>query len=464
MIKRCCRKVSSLRSIIVWVGLVLNFSSNLGFSQADPTAGVLILKAKDLSAGFDGPVQETKAKELYRKAARLGDPRALAWEAWQAHYQGQTNEARAAFLKIENTLKEMAKNNLPEAKRSLANSWGILFPKEKGAEAFRLMQEVSTEASRFEQYDLGWFYELGVGTKVDLAKALDLYSQSADAGNAYAVDAIGLLYEQGKGVPKDPAEAIRWYTRAADRGDGWAMNRLASCYENGAGVEKSYEKAFETYRKSAELGDEWGQNNLGNCYYHGRGTRKDYKKAYEWYKKSAEQGNGAAMVNLGFYHENGIGITQDEAEAVRWYQKAAERGNGAAFIRLGVCYENGRGIEKDTRKALAAYLEAAEEKEFWAEDNVARCYTEGIGTPKNPEEARKWYGRMRIKLEEESKKNEAWAWDNLGRFLLLAKTSSRQAKALEKLWSRLHPYDCPELVTLSGRAASAYARWVYAST
>ena len=49
-------------------------------------------------------------------------------------------------------------------------------------------------------------------------------------------------------------------------------------------------------------------------------------------------------------------------------------------------------------------------------------------------------------------------------FLLLAKTSSRQAKVLEKLWSRLHPYDCPELITLSGRAASAYARWVRAST
>jgi len=421
-----------LKSKIVCVGLVLIFLSNFGFSQADPTAGVLILKAKNLSSGFDGPVQETKAKELYRKAARLGDPRALAWEAWQAHYQGQTNEARAAFLKIENTLKEMATNNVPEAKRSLANSWGILFPAEKGAEAFRLMQEVSTEASSFEQYDLAWFYELGVGTKVELAKAFDLYRQSAHAGNAYAVDAIGLLYEQGKGVPKDPAEAIRWYTRAADRGDGWAMNRLASCYENGAGVEKSNEKAFETYRKSAELGDEWGQNNLANCYYHGRGTGKDYKKAYEWYKKSAEQGNGAAMVSLGFYHENGIGITQDKAEAVRWYQKAAERGNGAAFIRLGVCYENGRGIEKDTSKALAAYLRAAEKKEFWAEENVARCYAQGIGTPKNPEEARKWYSRMRIKLEEETKKNEAWAWDNLGRFYFNGLGVEKDyAKALE---------------------------------
>ena len=49
-------------------------------------------------------------------------------------------------------------------------------------------------------------------------------------------------------------------------------------------------------------------------------------------------------------------------------------------------------------------------------------------------------------------------------FLLLAKTSTGKAAALEKLWSRLHPYDCPELVTLSGRAAAAYARWVRIST
>ncbi|MFM8653775.1 MAG: divalent-cation tolerance protein CutA [Verrucomicrobiota bacterium] len=48
-------------------------------------------------------------------------------------------------------------------------------------------------------------------------------------------------------------------------------------------------------------------------------------------------------------------------------------------------------------------------------------------------------------------------------FLVLAKTSTRKASTLEKLWSRLHPYDCPELITLSGRAATSYARWVQAS-
>ena len=49
-------------------------------------------------------------------------------------------------------------------------------------------------------------------------------------------------------------------------------------------------------------------------------------------------------------------------------------------------------------------------------------------------------------------------------FLLLAKTSTRKASFLERLWFRLHPYDCPELVTLSGQAAASYARWIKTST
>ena len=49
-------------------------------------------------------------------------------------------------------------------------------------------------------------------------------------------------------------------------------------------------------------------------------------------------------------------------------------------------------------------------------------------------------------------------------FLLLAKTTAARLNKLEKLWTKIHPYDCPELVTLSGRAAKAYAKWIRSST
>ena len=48
-------------------------------------------------------------------------------------------------------------------------------------------------------------------------------------------------------------------------------------------------------------------------------------------------------------------------------------------------------------------------------------------------------------------------------FIVLAKTTTRKLRSLETLWKKIHPYDCPELITLSGRAATSYARWVQAS-
>ena len=48
-------------------------------------------------------------------------------------------------------------------------------------------------------------------------------------------------------------------------------------------------------------------------------------------------------------------------------------------------------------------------------------------------------------------------------YLILAKTTPRQSKSLKTLWKKIHPYDCPELVTLSGQAAAPYARWIRSS-
>ena len=49
-------------------------------------------------------------------------------------------------------------------------------------------------------------------------------------------------------------------------------------------------------------------------------------------------------------------------------------------------------------------------------------------------------------------------------FLLLAKTTTARRRDLIRLWTRIHPYDCPEIVTLTGKSASAYARWVATAT
>ena len=48
-------------------------------------------------------------------------------------------------------------------------------------------------------------------------------------------------------------------------------------------------------------------------------------------------------------------------------------------------------------------------------------------------------------------------------FVLIAKTIPTQRKALEKLWIKLHPYDCPELVSLTAKSSAEYGSWVRGS-
>jgi periplasmic divalent cation tolerance protein len=45
-------------------------------------------------------------------------------------------------------------------------------------------------------------------------------------------------------------------------------------------------------------------------------------------------------------------------------------------------------------------------------------------------------------------------------FVLIAKTVSAQRKTLENIWKKLHPYECPELLSLSAKSSTEYGRWV----
>ena|GEM_PF-795281 len=390
------------------------------------------LEAQALSFGLDGAVDQRRANELYEKAIAEGDPRALAWQARRIFsgglgFQKNPSEAKVFFLKNEAALAMMAEKNIPDAKRSLALSWGVLFPKEKGADAFALLQGISSDATSSELDDLGWFYENGIGTEKNLVKAFECYKKSADRGNASAMGGLGLCFENGKGTAKDEKEAVRWYSKAAELGDGWALNQLGLCYYNGIGLVKDYSKAYQKfkmaaekdnasgmgnlglcyetgngvvkdekeavrwYAKAAELGDGWALNKLGERYNYGIGVEKDYSKAYRFFKKAADQDDANGMGNLGLCYETGNGVTKNEREAVRWYSKAADLGNGWALNQLGLCYEQGRGVEKDPKKAFQCYLRSAEAGNASGQNLLGACYYGSVGVEQDFAMAFQWF-------------------------------------------------------------------------
>jgi TPR repeat protein len=371
----------------------------LGFlqiSSANPESEVLYLEARNLSTGLGGVLDTEKADTLYRQASALGDPRALAWNyrrmvRGERGFPKDIEEAKRGFRKIESSLERMAAKNLPDAKRSLAVSWGTIFPAEKGKAAFDILKSLSDEGRLDDLVSLARLYEEGIGVEKNPVEAFLLYRKSAEQGNAGAMGNLGDCYREGFGVAKDEKEAVGWYQKAAQLGNDGARRQLAFCYEFGRGVEKDLTQAFAIFLQLAERGDAWAQNRVGWCFANGIGVPKNPVKAVAWYEKAAQKGNAVAMGNLGFCFEKGQGVAKNEKEAVRWYKKAADLGNTWSMNQLGLCYEEGRGTDKDPQKAFEFYLKSAEAGDAWGQKTAGHCFRNGFGTAQDYAKAFEWY-------------------------------------------------------------------------
>ena len=96
-------------------------------------------------------------------------------------------------------------------------------------EAARLYKLAADQGHAGAQYNLGVFYDQGLGGLAkDEREAARLYKLAADQGLAAAQFNFGLLYEAGRGgLAKDDKEAARLFKLAADQGHEAAQQKLA---------------------------------------------------------------------------------------------------------------------------------------------------------------------------------------------------------------------------------------------
>ena len=196
---------------------------------------------------------------MYRRAAEMGDPRAM-------YNLGKGYEGFIRELKTSKAVESF-----------------------KAVELFHKAAEAGETRA---MCSLGVYYGSGIGglTK-DEAKAVELFHKAAVAGNAIAMCSLAGCYEDGRGgLTMDMPKAVEWYQKAAEAGDSYAMFKLAGCYAYGrGGLTKDEAKAIEWLRKGAEAGDSDAMFDLAGCYEDGiGGLTKDEAKAMEWYRKSEE--------------------------------------------------------------------------------------------------------------------------------------------------------------------------------
>lgn len=108
--------------------------------------------------------------------------------------------------------------------------------------------------------DLASYYAKGLGTPKNIKKAHELYAETANNGDPYAMYNIGLGYFKGQeGYPKDFAKSLPWLKKSAAKGIPCADHDLGLIYKTGGnGVKANSETAKTWFKKAYKNGTSIG--------------------------------------------------------------------------------------------------------------------------------------------------------------------------------------------------------------
>lgn len=179
---------------------------------------------------------------------------------------------------------------------------------------------------------LAWFYLNGNLVGRDESRAVELYTNAAELGDARALYSLGVLhYEGAAGFKKNDenrAQGMELIAQAAEKDCGRAMHFLGLR----AVDEHDYKKAEQYFLKAAKLDVTAAKTSLGWLYSSEDTGLLDPQKGLFYYKQAAMKGDVEAMTALG----TGLLSAGEAEEGHEWLVKASEAGSDVAARMLGV--------------------------------------------------------------------------------------------------------------------------------
>ena len=358
---------------------------------------------------------ETRAIELYNKAAYEGDFEAQGMSARLLIRHGNFDEAfRMLNASVNDENNNYAKCVLADlyANREAGNRYSP-------EKAHEYLQSAADNNAPCGLFRIG--LEFFQASPPDYDKALEYFARAQEAGSADAEYYLGVMYSRGLGVPENTSKAIRYLQNANLAGNISAQNALGEMLLNGDGLKQNYKRAFNFISKSAAAGLPEAMVSLGRIYANGLGQPQDLTKAREWYLKGHEIGgldvlpylgeldvlegnyeqalanfnesektpNAEAEYWLGYMYENGLGLTRNYKEAQKYYELSVQNGGVRALSALGKMYQDGRTGKAEPEKAFELFRKAADLKNTEAIFNVALAYENGKGVAADSQKAYK---------------------------------------------------------------------------
>ncbi|MCU7837710.1 MAG: sel1 repeat family protein [gamma proteobacterium symbiont of Taylorina sp.] len=144
----------------------------------------------------------------------------------------------------------------------------------------------------------------------------------AKQGSPEAQYHLGMFYNNGIGTQKNTAKAFEWFEKSALTGDPLGYYKLG-CYYAGQGQEFiaiDSDKALEYKLIAAHKGYSFAQSDVASTYF----ESGEIDEAVKWWKSAANQGDAQSFYILYELYSKGIRIPRDAILSYR-YLKIIER-------------------------------------------------------------------------------------------------------------------------------------------
>ena len=304
-------------------------------AQRAEKAKKLYEEGYDYFYGITRPVNRAKAVEYFLEAGKLENADALFFLS--IHQQNHDNLKEAT---------QVAKRSLELGNEAAKIKLGEIQEDEKlMKEGFNALKKKVDSGDMHYANSLGYAYEFGIGTSLNIKEAMKYYEMAAKQNNALGMMNLADLYIQEDKLKK----AKPLLVKAAKKEYGYAQYLLAMNF-------------FDLY----------SENNKGALF---------------WLERAANNDEPEALYQLGVYYSEGG--EADLAKSIKYYQRAAELNHADATLALSYLYDEGISVEQDDDKALFFLKKAAELENQEAIDELAAQALSGEGNM-DAKEAEYW--------------------------------------------------------------------------
>lgn len=213
-------------------------------------------------------------------------------------------------------------------------------------------------------YKVGSMFKKGLGTDIDMDKAIDYFKRSAEMNNKNGLYEYGKALLLGEHIPQDKEKAVKMLEKAIKLENINAKRFLALEYISGEHLDQGIDKGLAMLTECADSGDTSACYKLGQIYFKGEIVLQDLDKA-EKYLLLAEDNEFTqyALGKLYLQKEK-----YDVQKAVDYFEKSADKNMWSSY-QLGKLYLFGaEGIEKDKEKAVEWLTKSANDGNEYAQN------------------------------------------------------------------------------------------------